>query len=183
MGNPVKRTFLSRPSHYDPVARRTLLSIVTAVVLVAMGALGLVVVASAHQRPVAHSSTAGNLRSIATPQAVGETVYATDGERERLCGSVLVIDELTSGILDTRPDAGLSQRPVDGHQLIAYANALNHIDRSRLSGTTSAAVTAHSYALVNLGAMIDHHATVDDISSMAAVVHATGAVLREFCRQ
>lgn len=71
--------------------------------------------------------------------------------------------------------------PPDGHRLIGYANVLNHVERHGLSKTMNASITAHVYALTNLGAMINHHADNEDVGSMAIVVDTTAAVLREFC--
>ena len=93
-----------------------------------------------------------------------------------------MIDTLTTETFEHEPYPGKAAPPPDGHVLIGYANGLNNVDRQGLSPTLNAAITAHVYALTNLGAMINHHASRDDVESMATVVDTTAAVLHEFCR-
>ncbi|KMV18270.1 hypothetical protein ACT17_11560 [Mycolicibacterium conceptionense] len=175
--------YVHRSPNDGPVDRRKLLSVATAITLVALASMGWAVATSAHQRPEAHWSTPGSELPRLPSPTTQEAVHASDGGHERSCGSVLVIDQLTRDALDGGPDTAQPSRPADGHQLIAYGDALNNIEHNMLPSTMRAAVTSHSYALVNLGAMINHHASTDEISSMETVVHATGAVLHEFCRE
>lgn len=107
--------------------------------------------------------------------------YGADVVLQRACGAIIMIDALARDASDPEPDPGKVAMPADGHTLIGYANALNHVAGQGLSDTLKAAITAHVYALTNLGAMINHHAADDDVSSMAIVVETTAAVLREFC--
>lgn len=93
-----------------------------------------------------------------------------------------MIDSLTTKTFEQEPYPGKDTPLLDGHVLIEYANALNHVDRQGLSTTLNAAITAHIYALTNLGAMINHHASHEDVGSMVTVVDTTAAVLHEFCR-
>lgn len=172
------------PSPEDgPADRRKLLSVATAITLVALASVGWAVATRADQRPEAHWSTPEGALPPWPAPTTQEAVRASDGGNVRFCGSVIVIDQLTRDALDGGPDTARPSRPADGHQLIAYGDALSNIERNVLPSTMRAAVTSHSYALVNLGAMITHHASTDEISSMETVVHATGAVLREFCRE
>lgn len=175
--------YVHRSPEEGPRDRRKLLSVATAITLVALASVGWAVASSAHQRPEAHWSTPENqMRPLPSP-TMQEAVRGSDGGVERFCGAVLVIDQLTRDAIAARPDAEPAKRLVDGHQLSAYGDALNNIDHNVLPSTMSAAATSHSYALVNLGAMINHQASTNEISSMETVVRATGAVLREFCRE
>ncbi|MEN4397441.1 hypothetical protein [Mycolicibacterium conceptionense] len=171
----------SRSSDQGTGSRPKVLRVAAAVTLALTAALGMVVVARIHQNPGSPSSLASNVPSVTTPPRGWEAVHATNEAHERACESVLVIEDLTQDSLDTVADTGQPKRPVYGHQLIAYGNALNHTGRKALPATMSAAVTSYSYALANLGAMINHRSTTSDISSMEAVVTATGTALQEFC--
>ncbi|GAB5901838.1 hypothetical protein [Mycolicibacterium mageritense] len=164
----------------------------TAIALAFTGILGLVVATAPSERgpqPLAeHRQPPEPDRSgAAAPQdSVHVTPYGppygADLVLERACGAIKVIDSLTTKTLEQEPYPGKDTPPLDGHVLIEYANALNHVDRQGLSTTLNAAITAHVYALTNLGAMINHHASHEDVGSMVIVVDTTAAVLHEFCR-
>ncbi|MBN3458437.1 hypothetical protein JNN96_30815 [Mycobacterium sp. DSM 3803] len=170
--------------------RRNLVT-ATAIALAITGILGLVVATAPSElgpHPLAeHRQPPEPDRSAATaPQdsfhvAPYGPTYGADLVLERVCGAIKVIDTLTRKTLEQEPYLGKDTPPLAGHALIEYANALNHVDRQGLSTTLNAAITAHVYALTNVGAMINHHSGEDDISSMSTVVTMTAAVLHEVC--
>lgn len=47
----------------------------------------------------------------------------------------------------------------------------------------NAALTAHAYALTNLGALINHGANREDIASMATVTDTTSRTIEALCEQ
>ena len=166
----------------------------TAIALAITGILGLVV-ATAPDEPFGQP-----LQNTAKPAdgesdrsgvaAVQDSVHVTpygppvgvDVALQRACGAITVVDALTAEQRDGDPYPGKAAAPApDGHALIGFASALNHVDRQGLTTTLNAAITAHVYALTNLGAMINHHATPEDVGSMAIVVDTTASVLHEFC--
>ncbi|TXI53500.1 hypothetical protein [Mycolicibacterium mageritense] len=165
----------------------------TAIALAITGILGLVV-ATAPEETFGQSlrNTAkpadgeANRSGAAAPQDRVHTTpygppYGADLVLERACGAIALADALTTKTLEQEPYPGKNTPPLDGHAFIGYANALNLVDRQGLSNTLNAAITAHVYALTNLGAMINHQASHDDIASMAIVVDTTATVLHEFC--
>ncbi|MBN3459486.1 hypothetical protein JNN96_36225 [Mycobacterium sp. DSM 3803] len=165
----------------------------TAIALAITGILGLVVAtAPSERRPQPLQNTAkpaGEESERSGVAAVQDGVHVTpygppagvDVALQRACGAITVVDALTAEQRDGDPYPGKAAPPPDGHALIGYANALNHVDRQGLTTTLNAAITAHVYALTNLGAMINHHATPEDVGSMAIVVDTTATVLHEFC--
>lgn len=150
-----------------------------AVSLVATGTLGLIVV------NVPNESRSQPVQNSAKPASFGgfgpSSPYPPDVAQERACGAIAVIGALTNDSIDPEPYPGKATPPPDGDVIIGYANALNHVERQGLSDTMNASITAHVYALTNLGAMINHHADHEDIGSMAIVVDTTAAVLHELC--
>ncbi|QSN49699.1 hypothetical protein [Mycobacteroides abscessus] len=73
------------------------------------------------------------------------------------------------------------ERPVGN--LIDVANALNAVDRSGLSPAMNAAIKAHTVALTNLGALVNHKGSRQDIESMATVAKATGNTVHTLCQE
>lgn len=166
----------------------------TAIALATTGILGLVVATTpselGSQSPAEHRQPPDGKTDRSGAAARQDSVHVTpygppygpDVALQRACGAITVIDTLTTETFEHEPYPGKAAPPPDGHVLIGYANGLNNVDRQGLSPTLNAAITAHVYALTNLGAMINHHASRDDVESMATVVDTTAAVLHEFCR-
>lgn len=168
---------------------RRLLATTAGVSLIATAGLGLVVATNPGDHAIARSVVAEPLPTIAAEQPSGRQfgptlAYPPDIARARACGSISVIDPLTTDELTPERTPGQpAARPADGNDLIGHANALNAIERAGLSGPMSAAITAHAYAITNLGSMINHGSDPDDIDSMTVVVDVTRAVLDEFCHE
>ncbi|OBF76600.1 hypothetical protein A5751_24110 [Mycolicibacterium fortuitum] len=168
---------------------RKLLTTAATVSLIITAVGGVAMVVSTPERSVVESAYSAQLTSIPEAQPMKQqrppSPFASAVGYERACGSVFIVDKLTQDALTARAAAQLGSRrkPVDGHALNGYADALGLIDRESIPPTMSAAVTAHSYALTNLATMIKHHAAEADINSTTAVVRSTSAVLQQFCRQ
>jgi hypothetical protein len=181
----------TRWARRDTTRHRKNLVTATAITLAITGILGLVVATAPGERgpqPLAeYRQPPEPDRSVAAaPQdSVHVTPYGppvgADVALQRACGAIMVIDALTAEQRDGDPYPGKAAARPDGHALIGFASALNRVDRQGLSTTLNAAITAHVYALTNLGAMINHRASHEDVSSMVTVVDTTAAVLHEFC--
>lgn len=122
--------------------------------------------------PPAEKSDDPMPRSEASPQ-IG---------RERACGAFDALEGLARTIIapPAQPVPG-AERPQG--DLIAVANALNAVDRRDLSPAMNAAIRAHAVALTNLGALVNHKASREDVQSMSTVAIATGSTLRTLCQE
>lgn len=102
--------------------------------------------------------------------------------RERACGAFDALEGLARSIIapPVQPVPG-AERPQG--DLIVVANALNAVDRRDLSPAMNAAIRAHAVALTNLGALVNHKASREDVESMATVAIATGSTLRTLCQE
>ncbi len=103
-----------------------------------------------------------------------------DVAQERACGAFIVVERVSAEVASPTPVPVSQAHPGRG-ALIGLANALNQVDRRGLSRQMNAALNAHSVALTNLGALINHGASRDDIASMAAVTKATGSTVTVLC--
>lgn len=103
-----------------------------------------------------------------------------DVAQERACGAFNVVESLSRDAAAplATPRGGANSARTD---LVGLAGALNQLDRRALSRQMNAALTAHAVALTNLGALIRHDASRDDITSMVAVTDATGSTLAALC--
>lgn len=99
------------------------------------------------------------------------------------CGGFTAISRLADEAIAPAPDPGDPTPRPDGTQVINYASALQTIDRQGLSAPMAAALTAHAYALTNLGALINHGASREDIDSMATVADTTWRTVQALCAQ
>lgn len=100
---------------------------------------------------------------------------------ERACGAFDALEELAHQIIAPPPHGPVSERPAG--ELIAVASALNAVDRTDVSPAMNAAIRAHAVALTNLGALVNHKASREDIESMATVTIATGSTLHALCQE
>lgn len=100
---------------------------------------------------------------------------------ERACGAFGVLDKLTHDAVSPTPDPGNPAPHPNGANVIAYASALRTVDGPGLTPALNAALTAHAYAVTNLGSLINHGASVDDIASMATVADMTGRTVQTMC--
>ena len=100
---------------------------------------------------------------------------------ERACGAFGVLDKLTHDAVNPTPDPGNPAPHPNGANVIAYASALRTVDGPGLAPALNAALTAHAYAVTNLGSLINHGASGDDIASMATVADMTGRTVKTMC--
>lgn len=103
-----------------------------------------------------------------------------DVAQERACGAFAVVESLSREVAAPMPVPSGAPNAGRG-DLVALANALNQVDRRGLSRQMNAAVNAHAVALTNLGALVNHGASRDDIASMAQVTKATGSTVAVLC--
>lgn len=100
----------------------------------------------------------------------------------RTCGALDALDGLAQAIIAPPAQPALdTERPVGN--LIDVANALNAVDRADLSPAMNAAIKAHTVALTNLGALVNHKGSRQDIESMATVAKATGNTVHTLCQE
>jgi len=101
--------------------------------------------------------------------------------QERVCGAFDALTRLTHSAITPDPDPSNPKPKPNGANLINYANTLQTLDRQGLSAPMNAALTAHAYALTNLGALINHGASGEDIASMATVTDTTSRTIEALC--
>lgn len=101
--------------------------------------------------------------------------------QEHACGAFGAIDQLARDAISPSPDHGNPAPRRNGTAIITYANALQTLDRQGISRSMNAALSAHAYALTNLGALINHNASRKDIASMATVAETTGHTVHVLC--
>ncbi|MEW2484186.1 hypothetical protein AB0876_31835 [Mycobacterium sp. NPDC049093] len=99
------------------------------------------------------------------------------------CGAFAAISQLAHEAIAPAPDPGNPAPHPDGTHVITYASALQTLDRQELSAPMNAAITAYAYALTNLGSLINHGASREDIDSMATVADTTGRTVQALCDQ
>lgn len=121
------------------------------------------------------------------PQPVTAQAQPTTAPRpplivqERACGALDAIDHLADDAINPTADPGNPAPKPNGTNIISFASALQRVDRQGLSEPMSAAINAHAYALTNLGALINHGASREDIASMATVADTTSRTIDAFC--
>jgi hypothetical protein len=116
--------------------------------------------------------------------AVANTAHPTRPPQvveERACGAFGAIDQLARDAISPSPDPVNPAPHRNGTTIITYANALQTLDRQGISRSMDAALGAHAYALTNLGALINHNASREDIASMATVAETTAHTVQVLC--
>lgn len=93
-----------------------------------------------------------------------------------------MIDRLAHDAIAPDPAPGNPAPHPNGTNVITYASALQTLDRQGLPTPMNVAITAHAYALTNLGALINTGASRDDIDSMAVVADTTSRTVQSFCK-
>lgn len=126
-----------------------------------------------------HGALPGPVAEAKRPTSSGPLPMA----QAHACGGFTAISRLADEAITPAPDPGIPAPRPNGAHVIDYASALQTLDRQGLSSPMSAALTAHAYALTNLGALINHGASSEDIDSMATVADTTGRTVQALCDQ
>lgn len=149
--------------------------------LIVVAAAAMATGCSTDEQPTPSSSAPlpGEVAEAKRPASSGPVPMA----QARACGAFTAISKLAQEAIAPAPDPGNPTPRADGTDVITYANALQTLDREGLSAPINAALTAHAYALTNLGALINHGASREDVDSMAIVADTTGRTVQALCDQ